>query len=137
MIPCSLSKAIPPRRWKEPCCGLGPCANSWARRPSSSRYWCDWRRFIITRESYRRRGSWLTQSIQDPGLGAVAPAVFGCTVALRGELTSAGAHLEQAIAVYDPRQHTRPAVGTADLRVDCLAYAALTLWALGYPDQGL
>lgn len=44
---------------------------------------------------------------------------------------------QQAVALYDPRKHPRPTVNTADPRVDCLSYAAWTLWYLGYPDQAL
>jgi predicted ATPase len=45
--------------------------------------------------------------------------------------------LAQAMALYDPQQHPRPTVNTADPRVDCLSFTALTLWYLGYPDQAL
>jgi len=54
-----------------------------------------------------------------------------------GELTSARTHVEQGIALYDPQQHPRSTVNTADPRVECLSYAAWTLWCLGYPDQAL
>jgi len=59
------------------------------------------------------------------------------TLLFLGELTSARAHLEQAIALYDPQQHPRSTLNTADPRVNCLCYAASTLWNLGYPDQAL
>ena len=45
--------------------------------------------------------------------------------------------MEQAIALYDPQQHPRSTVSTADPRVNCLSYAAWALWYLGYPDQAL
>jgi predicted ATPase len=65
----------------------------------------------------------------------VAHMPLGCTLYLLGELTSARTHLEQTIALYDPQKHPRPTTGTADYRVNCLSFAALTLWCLGYPDQ--
>ena len=79
----------------------------------------------------------LAQSVQDRYLLSVAHVALGCTLYLLGELTSARTHLEQAIALYDPQKHPRSTVNTADPRVDCLSYAAWTLWYLGYPDQAL
>ncbi len=79
----------------------------------------------------------LAQSVQDSYLLSIAHMGLGCTLFLRGELISARPLLEQAIALYDPQQHPRPTVNTADPRLDCLSYAAWTLWCLGYPDQGL
>jgi predicted ATPase len=46
-------------------------------------------------------------------------------------------HAEQAIALYDPQKHPPSIVGMEDPRLDCLSYAAWTLWQLGYPDQAL
>ena len=62
---------------------------------------------------------------------------WGAHCTALGELTSARTHLEQAIALYDPQQHPRSTVHTADPRVACLSYAAWILWYLGYPDQAL
>jgi adenylate cyclase len=47
-------------------------------------------------------------------------------------------HLEQGLALYDPRQHR--ALTPASIQnpgVTCLAFVARTLWMLGYPDQAL
>ncbi|MBI3801012.1 MAG: AAA family ATPase [Deltaproteobacteria bacterium] len=79
----------------------------------------------------------LAQSVQDLYLLSLAHAALGVTLYWLGELISARPHLEQAIALYDPQQHPRFTVGTADHRVDCLSYAAWTLWYLGYPEQAL
>ena len=79
----------------------------------------------------------LAQSVQDCYLLSVAHLALGCTVYLLGEFASTRTHLEQAIALYDPQQHPRPTINTADPRVDCLSYVALALWCLGYPDQAL
>src|SRR4029453_3164154 len=78
-----------------------------------------------------------------------------------GEFPSARTHLEQGLALYDPRQppsltsttadpridHLNPerapwlsyrwASNTADPRIECLTYTAWTLSYLGYPDQAL
>jgi tetratricopeptide (TPR) repeat protein len=79
----------------------------------------------------------LAQSVQDLYLRSVAHGVLGVTLFWLGEFASARPHLEQAIALYDPQKHPRTTLGTADPRVDCLSFAAWTLWYLGYPDQGL
>jgi class 3 adenylate cyclase/predicted ATPase len=79
----------------------------------------------------------LAQSAHDSYLLSVAHMPLGCTLYLAGELRSARPLLEQAIVLYDPKKHPRSTLGAADHRVNCLSYAALTLWSLGYPDQAL
>jgi tetratricopeptide (TPR) repeat protein len=79
----------------------------------------------------------LAQRVQDRYLLSIAHACTGFPLYWRGELTSARTHLEQGIALYDPQQHPRPTVHTADPRVNCLSYASWTLWRLGYPNQAL
>jgi tetratricopeptide (TPR) repeat protein len=55
-----------------------------------------------------------------------------------GELTSARAHFEQGIALYDRQQHGSLAVLYGqDRGVGCLRYLARILWLLGYLDQAL
>jgi predicted ATPase len=55
-----------------------------------------------------------------------------------GDFVPALAHLEQGMALYDPQQHrTHTALYGQDPGTGCLAYAALVLWRLGYPDQAL
>ena len=54
-----------------------------------------------------------------------------------GEVVSAHAHHEQALAL-DPRQrHLGVVYGEADRRVTGSALHANVLWVLGYPDQAL
>ena len=79
----------------------------------------------------------LAQSIQDPALLVWPHAALGLTLCHLGELTSALAHLEQSIALYDPQKHRpdRSPVSGQDPKVTCLSYAARILWYLGYPDQ--
>ena len=51
---------------------------------------------------------------------------------------SARAHLEQAIALYDPQQHRSLAFTYGEQAgVPTRGFAAHTLWYLGYPDQAL
>ena len=55
-----------------------------------------------------------------------------------GDFAEARAHADQALALYDPSEH-RPLVARfgQDIRVAILAYQALALWFLGYPDAAL
>ncbi len=79
----------------------------------------------------------LAQSVQDRYLLSLAHTALGYTLYWLGEFASARPHVEQAIALYDPQKHPRPTSITADPRVQCLSYAAWTLWHFGYPDQAL
>ena len=63
---------------------------------------------------------------------------LGVTLFFLGEFAAARAHLEEAIALYDPEQHRSLAsLYAADTGVASLCFAAVTLWMLGYPDQAL
>jgi predicted ATPase len=56
----------------------------------------------------------------------------------QGDLAAARRLQEQCLALYDPHQHrTLTAVYGEDPGVGCMAYGAVTLWCLGYPDQAL
>jgi class 3 adenylate cyclase/predicted ATPase len=55
-----------------------------------------------------------------------------------GELRLAMEHLEIALSLYDPEQHSpRIIPGGVDSRINCLSYMGMTLWQLGYPDQAI
>ena len=55
-----------------------------------------------------------------------------------GEFSSARSHLEQAIALYDPQQHSSLAFTYGEQAgVPTRGFAAHALWYLGYPDQAL
>jgi predicted ATPase len=58
---------------------------------------------------------------------------------LAGDAVTSQAHLEQAIALYNPQQHHAHAFlyGGHDPGVCCLSHAAWNLWLLGYPAQSL
>ncbi len=80
----------------------------------------------------------LAQRVQDPALLLVAHDVLGDTLFWLGKFTAARAHLEQGIALYDPRQHrSRAFLYGYDSGGACLSFVALALWHLGYPDQAL
>lgn len=54
------------------------------------------------------------------------------------DLSSALAHANQALTLYDQREHNRLAFFYGqDPRVACLLFAGHILWSLGYPDQAL
>lgn len=80
----------------------------------------------------------LAQSAPAPELLLEAHRPLGTTLFHLGEFTSARAHLEQALALYDPGQHGSHAFlyGQEPGVVSCI-YASHTLWFLGYPDQAL
>jgi predicted ATPase len=76
---------------------------------------------------------------QGPGPLLEAYHALGPSYLWGGELSTALAHLEQGIALYDPLQHRSYAALYAghDPGVCCLFHAAWCLWMLGYPDQAL
>jgi predicted ATPase len=81
----------------------------------------------------------LAQGAEEPLLVALGHWYLGCIQFGLGESTTARAHLDQVISVYEPQQHHHPFVGLqgADAGVSALAYDACCLWCLGYPDQAL
>jgi predicted ATPase len=68
----------------------------------------------------------------------MAHVSLGTTVAFMGAFTASRPHLEQGIALSDPEaQRTLALRYGAAPGVQCLVYAAMTLWCLGAPDQAL
>ncbi|HSX79714.1 MAG TPA: AAA family ATPase, partial [Candidatus Saccharimonadia bacterium] len=64
--------------------------------------------------------------------------ILGDALLWLGEFPAARAHLEQGVAVYDPRQHdNHDLLYEADPWLGCLGALSMTLWCLGYPDQAL
>jgi predicted ATPase len=80
----------------------------------------------------------LAQCAEDPALLQEANFALAGVQYRLGELVSARAHYEQALALYDPRQ-SRPAIARYgwDTGVTRLPFLAQVLWLLGYPDQAL
>jgi TOMM system kinase/cyclase fusion protein len=80
----------------------------------------------------------LAQQVGDPALLLEAHYALGNTLNYLGELATAQAHFAQGIALYDRQQHHAYAFRYGqDPGVVCRAYAGVTLWYLGYPDQAL
>jgi class 3 adenylate cyclase/predicted ATPase len=68
----------------------------------------------------------------------LAHRIMGPSLLCTGDIREARAHLDQALALYDPAEH-RP-LGTRfgqDARVHALSYRSWALWFLGYPDAAL
>ena len=82
----------------------------------------------------------LAERPPDTSLRMVAHFALGQTLLFQGQLVPARTHLEQGIALYDPKEHhglSTRAGFPGDLGVFCRCFAAHTLWHLGYPDQAL
>jgi predicted ATPase len=80
----------------------------------------------------------LAERAQNSTLLPDAHHVMGMAAFAFGELTSARAHLERGIALYDPqRQPSLAFLYALDPGVDCRAWLSEVLWCLGYPDQAL
>jgi len=80
----------------------------------------------------------LAQDKRDSPLLVEAHEALGLPLFWLGDLSSARAHLEQGIALYDPQHHHfHVSRHGQDPGVLCRLYEALALWHLGYPDQAL
>jgi tetratricopeptide (TPR) repeat protein len=64
--------------------------------------------------------------------------LMGISSLFTGDVAVARAHLDQAIALYDPAEH-RPLATRfgVDSRVSILSYRSFALWLLGYPEAAL
>jgi predicted ATPase len=64
--------------------------------------------------------------------------IMGISLLFVGDVTDGRAHLEQAIALYDPAVHRSLATRFGqDVWVTVLSWRALALWVLGYPEAAL
>jgi predicted ATPase len=80
----------------------------------------------------------LAQYQQDPALLVPAYHSLGAALLWLGEVKAAREQLEWGIALYNPQQHSPLLLRSAqDYGVTLLCYAAMALWALGYPDRAL
>jgi predicted ATPase len=79
------------------------------------------------------------QGTHDPALLMFAHLALGDSSYQRGELLLAREHLEMGISLYDRERHRPLALRLIGLDpgVNCLSFAAYTLWLLGYPDRAL
>jgi predicted ATPase len=79
----------------------------------------------------------LAVSVQDSGLFVEAYRALGVTLFWLGDATSALENLEQGARLYRAQEHRSHASEFGiDPGVVCQSYAALSLWHLGYPEQG-
>ena len=80
----------------------------------------------------------VAQQVQDSVMLETAHHAVGATLSWLGAVASAHTHLAQGLTLYDLQQHRASAFFYGeDTGVFCRSYAAMTLWSLGYPDQGL
>jgi predicted ATPase len=80
----------------------------------------------------------LAQQVQDSAMLVAAHRAVGATLFWLGAVASAHTHLAQGITLYDLQQHRASAfLYGEDTGVFCRSYATMTLWLLGYLDQGL
>ena len=86
--------------------------------------------FIWCGRSYRRRGSWGSNSSPWPSMSTTRRSSWrptmrwGHTLIYLGEFAAAQAHLEQGMALYDPQQHRAHAFRYGqDPGVVCRSYA--------------
>ncbi|MBI3800819.1 MAG: AAA family ATPase [Deltaproteobacteria bacterium] len=102
-----------------------------------------WRFYIGRRQLHTARelGETLLRLVQqahDPAFAVIAHYALGATWLFLGALPAARQHLEEGIALYTPDQRPALVFRTGqDPGVACRAYAAWTLWLLGYPEQAL
>jgi class 3 adenylate cyclase/predicted ATPase len=78
----------------------------------------------------------LARTLDDSCLLVAAHRAIGMTFFHLGDLPRARTHLENVIALYEPRMHrVLVALGSDDSAVGCLSYLSWTCWLLGYPEQ--
>jgi class 3 adenylate cyclase/predicted ATPase len=73
----------------------------------------------------------------DAALLVGANHALGQSLYYLGELTAARTHVEQGMALYQPRAHHFPTWPGGHPGEQCFLYGAWILWLLGYPDQAL
>jgi hypothetical protein len=78
----------------------------------------------------------VARQLQDPVLFVEAHRAQGNVAFWRGEFGVAQAHVQHALARYDPQQMRDHVVRYGqNPGVFCRLFGAVTLWLLGYPDQ--
>jgi predicted ATPase len=77
----------------------------------------------------------LAQNVQSQSLLVRAHFTLGQTLFHLGEFSTACAHVEDGITLFDPQRRSVRAM--PDPGLGCLCYAGGVQWMLGYPDQGL
>jgi predicted ATPase len=78
----------------------------------------------------------LAQGVQDPAQLLQARQALAVTTLCLGDPAATREHMEQGVALYDPKRHQGNTLRYGhDPGVQCLAFGAVALWLLGYPDQ--
>ena len=68
----------------------------------------------------------------------MAHRIMGQSLVSTGDIAQGRAHLDQAIALYDPAEHRPLATRfSADAKVVVLCFRSLACWMLGYPEAAL
>ncbi|HET6328567.1 MAG TPA: protein kinase [Planctomycetaceae bacterium] len=80
----------------------------------------------------------LAQRNQDPAQLLQVRQALAVTSLCLGEPAATREHMEQGVALYNPeRHHGHTFLYGQDPGVACLAFGAVALWLLGYPDQAV
>jgi predicted ATPase len=81
----------------------------------------------------------LAQRQHDPALLLIVHSRLGQTLFNLGDFAHARIHLEQGLAIFDPRRHAtlHTAPGRMEINTVCLLQVGRALWVLGYPDQAV
>jgi predicted ATPase len=80
----------------------------------------------------------LAQRAQDPAQLLQAHQTLVVTSFCLGNPIAAREHMEQGVALYDPKQHSSHTyIYGQDPGAACLSFGAVALWLLGYPDQAV
>jgi predicted ATPase len=80
----------------------------------------------------------LAQRAQDPAQLLQVRQALAVTSLCLGEPTATREHMVQGVALYNPeRHHGHTFLYGQDPGVACLAFGAVALWLLGYPDQAV
>jgi predicted ATPase len=78
----------------------------------------------------------LAQRAQDPAQLLQARQALAVTSLCLGDPAATREHMEQGVALYDLKRHSSHTyLYGQDPGVACLAFGAVALWLLGYPDQ--
>jgi predicted ATPase len=78
----------------------------------------------------------LAQGAQDPAQLLQTRQALAVTSLCLGDPAATRAHMEQGLALYDPRRHQgHTFLYGQDPGVACRAIGAVAVWQLGYPDQ--
>jgi len=80
----------------------------------------------------------LAEQAADPGLLLTAHQYVAANLQALGELTTAHAHYERVLQLYNPQEHRSLALlAGADPGIAAGSMLSWALWYLGYPDQAL